>query len=138
MVTLAGLVPNHFDDRTEGLREGLMSNDEGQARERLAELERRLPFPEGFSLEEARFRKVAVGELVVWMVELAAAVAPGTPPITARAAELGEFPVDRAFFGLLERVSIHHARTLPTVHLVPVRDRDGAFAGAEPLRRVFP
>ena len=80
------------------------------ATQRLSELCAVYPWPESCALTDTHFERVTIGGLELFMVGLVG-TASGKPSVIAAAAEAGGYPVDRAFFELLERQSMHLARS---------------------------
>jgi hypothetical protein len=91
--------------------------------------------PIACAMQETFLQRVTVGQLELFMVGLVAVTADNTTVTGAAADEYG-FPVDRAFFELLERLSIFSARTGGKP--LALRDREGRERGTRLPRQVFP
>jgi len=105
---------------------------EAAARERTLALTRRHPLPPGWSLEETFLQEITVGELRLCMAGLVAG--DGASQALGSAAESDSYPVERAYFELLERVSIQEARRAQQLAL---RDRTGGLLEQRSAARVF-
>lgn len=91
------------------------------AERRLLELRASHPLPRGCALTDQFIERARVGELTLSMVGLVAS-APGRAHVTGSAAGCDGYPVDRAYFELLERTSLLHARA----RAAPLRIMTGA------------
>jgi hypothetical protein len=109
--------------------------DKSAANRRLAKLKRLYPLPQGCALRDVFMQRVIVGKLELFMVGLIAD-APAAASVTGSAADSQGFPVDRAFFELVERLSIFLARS--RAGELQVRDSQSASKGKRPVTRVFP
>jgi hypothetical protein len=109
--------------------------DETSAHRRLEQLRAAHAMPPACTLQETFLERVNVGKLELCMVGLIAAT-PGATTVTGAAAEESAFPIDRAFFELLERLSIFLARGSATP--LVVRDRSGKQIGTHTTQQVFP
>lgn len=107
--------------------------DEARARERLSELMRDFTLPEGHRIVETFLERVEVGELALYMTGL---VAEGAGTVTGSAAGMGGFPIDRAYFELLERLCIVLARD--ATGPLGVRSAQGARRRPRAATTVFP
>ena len=109
--------------------------DEKSARRRLEELQSTYGLPETRTLEETFLQRVKIGTFELFMVGLVASTqAAGS--VSGAAADDRGYPIDRAFFELLERLSIFAARSSSTA--LRVRDPSGAAKGSLAVSRVFP
>jgi YcaO cyclodehydratase, ATP-ad Mg2+-binding len=79
------------------------------AERRLAALSSIYPLPRGCALKDRLLDRVQVGGLELSMVGLVAS-APGRASVMGSAAGIDGYPVDRAYFELLERTSLIRAR----------------------------
>jgi hypothetical protein len=114
--------------------ETVQTEDGAQAR--LAELQRRYPLPAAASsVSELFVQRVVIGTLELFMAGLVAN-ADGGASVTGAAADQLGFPIDRAYFELLERMSIFCARAAAVP--LAVRDRAGKPQGERSLGGVFP
>jgi len=111
------------------------ASDRTAAKRRLASLQRTYPWPAGCSLQDTFLQRVVIGKLELFMVGLVAST-PTQASVTGSAADSQGFPVDRAFFELLERMSIMRARG--ATEPLTLRDRYGARRGSRVVARVFP
>jgi hypothetical protein len=109
--------------------------DDVAAERRLSELQSVYGLPEGCELRETFFQRTVVAKLELFMVGLVAN-AGDQINVTGAAADEQGFPVDRAFFELIERLSIFLARN--RVQPLPVRDLRGVPKGERASARVFP
>jgi hypothetical protein len=109
--------------------------DETSAHRRLEELQASHGMPAACTLQEVFLHRVNVGELRLCMVGLVAAT-PAAATVTGAAADQSGFPVDRAYFELLERLSIFLARSSSSP--LAVRDRTGTQKGSRTPSQVFP
>jgi hypothetical protein len=109
--------------------------DETSAHRRLEELQASHGLPAASKLQEVFLHRVKIGALDLCMAGLVAATS-GAATVTGAAAAEHGFPIDRAFFELLERLSIFAARAAPE----PLRicDRSGALKGTRAASLVFP
>jgi hypothetical protein len=111
------------------------AQDRSAAKRRLAKLQRIYRLPEGCALQDTFMQRSVVGKLELFMVGLVAST-PTQPSVTGSAADSHGYPVDRAFFELLERMSIMLVRGTPGS--LRMRDRHGAAKGSRAVARVFP
>jgi hypothetical protein len=111
------------------------SFNETSAQRRLEELQASHGLPAACKMAEVFLHRVKVGALDLCMVGLVAGTSEAASVTGAAAAEHG-FPIDRAFFELLERLSIFAARSSPEP--LRIRDRSGAVKGTRAARLVFP
>ena len=109
--------------------------DDVAAEQRLSELRSTFGLPDGCELRETFFQRTIVGELELFMVGLVAS-AGADISVTGAAADEHGFPVDRAFFELIERLSIFLARRSPDP--LRVRDVRGTAKGERAPARIFP
>lgn len=109
--------------------------DETSAHRRLEELQASHGMLATCTMQEVFLHRVRIGALDLWMVGLVAAMPENVTVTGAAAAEHG-FPIDRAFFELLERLSIFVARA--TREPLRIRDRSGALKGTRTASQVFP
>jgi hypothetical protein len=86
-------------------------------------------------MQEPYLQDLRFGSLQLHMVGLAA-LGPEQLAATGSAAELGSPPLERAYFELLERISIYEARGGSAA--LWVRDRQGRALERRPTARVFP
>jgi hypothetical protein len=100
----------------------------------LEELQRRFPLPSGWSLHERFMQEASIGSLTLYMVGLVA-TANGLSALGSSTQADG-YPVDRAYFELLERISLHEARA--SDREFSVRDMRGAELAQRSASRVFP
>src|SRR3954454_6677150 len=98
-----------------------MVRDARAARRRLAALQRKYKLPRGCALSDTLLQQVTLGGLELYMVGLVGSV-PGGSGVVGAAADRSGFPVERAFFELIERVSLWVARSADK----PLRVRDQA------------
>jgi hypothetical protein len=112
-----------------------LSVDETAARRRLKELRASFGLPAPCAMQDVFLQRVQVGSLELWMVGLIA-TAPENTTVTGAAASESGFPVDRAYFELLERASLLLARASRAS--LRVRDRAGALIGSRSASAVFP
>jgi hypothetical protein len=112
------------------------AQDRSAAKRRLAKLQRTYPLPPGCALQDTFLQRIVIGKLELFMVGLLANT-PTQPSVTGSAADSQGYPVDRAFFELLERMSIMLARDTAAGSL-RVRDPRGAAKGSRASDRVFP
>lgn len=110
---------------------------ETSAHERLRELLEAYPLPNGWTLRETFLQEVDIGSLALRMVGLIGG-GQDQDPLNAlgSAAQSDGFPVERAYFELLERISIHMARS--SAKPLPVRDEHGRELAERSSGRVFP
>lgn len=109
--------------------------DEQSAERRLATLRTKYGLPDGCVLNDTFVQATKVGGLSLYMVGLVAA-APDGSSVTGAAADEHGFPVDRAFFELVERLSIFVARSRSDA--LPVCDARGNKRATRAASRVFP
>src|SRR5688572_4558680 len=109
--------------------------DETSAERRLRELQSIYGMPDGCVLSETFLQRTTIGQLELSMVGLIA-TARGGSSVTGAAAAGEGFPVDRAFFELIERLSIFLARHSRAP--LRVRDAQGRPKGERSVARVFP
>lgn len=107
---------------------------ESLAQVSLRELQQRFPLPPGWSLQESFMQKANVGSLTLFMVGLVASSA--AQHALGSSTQADGFPVDRAYFELLERISIYEAKQPGRV--LDVRDAHGNVLGQRDAARVFP
>jgi hypothetical protein len=112
-----------------------MALDARAARRRLAALQRKFALPRGCALSDTLLQRVTLGGLELYMVGLVGSVPGGSGVVGAAADRLG-FPVERAFFELIERVSLWVARTADKP--LRVRDQAGAVVQKVAAVNVFP
>jgi hypothetical protein len=110
------------------------SASEDAARAQLMELAARHPLPPGWSLAETFLQEVRISRLRLCMTGLVASDGAQAQALGA-AAERAGYPVERAYFELLERISIQLARG---AEQLPVRDRAGRLLSRRGAARVFP
>jgi hypothetical protein len=108
--------------------------DEVAARERLAQLQQRYPLPPPWALKEIFVQHVTVGQLALQMVGLIANDAGDSA--FGSAANSDGFPIDRAYFELIERISIFDARR--QARALTVRDTNGTALSDRTANRLFP
>jgi hypothetical protein len=101
----------------------------------LKELQQRFPMPPGWSLQERFMQEASVGTLTLFMVGLIATSSDGQNAMGASSQAEG-YPVERAYYECLERISIFEARK--SERMLELRDADGARLGQRPSSRVFP
>jgi hypothetical protein len=106
---------------------------EASARARVQELAERHPLPPGWTLSEIFLQETTVAQLRLCMVGLVGGREAGQA--LGSAAESDAYPVERAYFELLERISIQQALTAEALW---VRDVHANALAARPGRRVFP
>ncbi|HET6332238.1 MAG TPA: YcaO-like family protein [Polyangiales bacterium] len=109
--------------------------DETSAHRRLEELQASHGMPMACTLQEVFLQRVNVGDLQLCMVGLVAST-PGSATVTGAAADESGFPVDRAYFELIERLSIFLARSSSSP--LVIRDRAGTQKGSRTPSQVFP
>lgn len=109
--------------------------DETSARRRLTELQSTYGPPAARALQETFLQRVKVGTLELFMVGLVAHTPEGAA-VTGAAADDRGFPIDRAYFELLERLAIFAARVRSEPFVV--RDRSGRAKGSLSQARLFP
>jgi hypothetical protein len=112
-----------------------MALDVRAARRRLAALQRKFMLPRGCALSDTLLQRVTLGGLELYMVGLVGSV-PGGSGVIGAAADRQGFPVERAFFELIERVSLWVARMADKP--LRVRDQAGALVQKVPALNVFP
>lgn len=100
----------------------------------LNELQQRFPLPPGWTFQESFMQEASVESLTLYMVGLVAAN--GERNALGSAAELDGYPVNRAYFELLERISIYEANQ--PERTLDVRDRNGEIVEQRSAARVFP
>ena len=100
----------------------------------LHELQQRFPLPPGWTFQESFMQEASVGSLTLFMVGLVAASADRNAMGSSTQAD--GYPVNRAYFELLERISIYEANQPDRV--LEVRDERGRILGERPAARVFP
>lgn len=110
------------------------SASEDEARALIEELGARHPLPPGWSLAETFLQEVRVARLRLCMCGLVAGDGAQGQALGS-AAERSGYPVQRAYFELLERISIQLARR---AEQLPVRDRAGSQLSRRSGARVFP
>jgi YcaO cyclodehydratase, ATP-ad Mg2+-binding len=109
--------------------------DETTAQRRVEELRAKFELPKSSTLQEVFLQEVRVGGLALRMAGLVAATPEGAT-LTGAAADEHGFPVDRAYFELLERLSIFVARE--SSRPLRVRDRSARDKGGRKASEVFP
>jgi hypothetical protein len=109
--------------------------DKVAAEQRLSQLQSIYGLPDGCVLRDTFYERTVVAKLELFMVGL---VSNGADDIsvTGAAADEHGFPVDRAFFELIERLSIFLARS--RAQPLRVRDARGTAKGERECARVFP
>ncbi|MET0384439.1 MAG: YcaO-like family protein [Polyangiales bacterium] len=110
------------------------SADESAARRRIAELQQRHPLPPAWLLKDTLLQQITVGKLELQLVGLMAEHA--SEVALGAAAESEGFPIDRAWFELLERISVFDARRKSEP--LTVRDITGSAVSQRAVSRVFP
>jgi hypothetical protein len=108
--------------------------DQSSALRVLEELQHDYPLPVGCRLDERYLERVRIGELELFTVGLLAS-SDAVASVTGAAADLGGFPVDRAYFELLERLSMLLARA--GVERLELRDPAGKRRGSRAPSQVF-
>lgn len=109
-------------------------SEEPLARQRLEELCTQCPLPGGYSLAETFFERARVAKLELWMTGLVAKGA-ADDIVTGSAAQAEGFPVDRAYFELIERASLLLARKQQRLN---ERAYDYERLGTLDVAQVFP
>jgi hypothetical protein len=111
-----------------------LAEDEHAAMRRLSELQLMHALPAGCALDESYFEHVTVGGLSLFSVGL---LGHGSTQsnVTGAAADREGFPVDRAFFEFIERLSLFSARSQTQPFLI--RDPHGNVIGQRAVGRVF-
>lgn len=104
------------------------------AKARLKELSASLQLPNGYSVEDPLFEAAQVGKLKIHLVGLCAQGSEGASSIGS-AACLDGFPVDRAYFELVERLSIQAAQSTARF---AIRDRNGRLIEHKRRSSIFP
>jgi hypothetical protein len=112
-----------------------MARDARAARRRLAALQRKFKLPRGCALSDTLLQRVRLGGLELYMVGLVSSVPGGSGVVGAAADRLG-FPVECAFFELIERVSLWVARAAGKP--LRMRDHAGAVVQTVAAAEVFP
>jgi hypothetical protein len=110
---------------------------EQNAEHHLAELLRSYPLPSHWSLGEHFWGSTEIGRVTLYSVGLTA-LREGELGAFGSAAGLDRHPVERAFFELLERISIVDARAQRLGPRLTVRDADGTEKSVQAVSRVFP
>jgi len=100
----------------------------------LQELQQRFPLPPGWTFQEAFMQEATVGSLTLFMVGLVASG--GDRNAMGSSTQADGYPVNRAYFELLERISIYEAHQHDRV--LAVRDAAGDIVGQRAAARVFP
>jgi hypothetical protein len=108
---------------------------EARARRRVETLLGEVPLPDGVAVDGVFVERVRIGQLDLFMVGLTAALGAGVQALGS-AAGPSDFPVDRAFFELLERISV--LLVLPSGRELVLRDEHGARLGSCGVHEVFP
>ena len=106
---------------------------EDAARARVRKLTERHPLPPGWTLSEVFLQETTVAQLRLCMVGLVSSR--DAEQALGSAAESDVYPVERAYFELLERISIQQAQTSEALW---VRDRDDRALAQRSGKRVFP
>jgi hypothetical protein len=110
---------------------------ESLAQASLRELQRRFPLPPAWTLEESFMQDLSIDSLTLFMVGLVALTTHGGEQrALGSSTQADGYPVDRAYFELLERISIYEARGAEQP--LDVRDASGALLGQRSAARVFP
>lgn len=112
---------------------GATTAAEDSARARVHELTERHPLPDGWSLSEVFLQETTVAQLRLWMVGLIAGR--DSRQALGSAAEGYGYPVERAYFELLERICIQEAQS---AEQLSVRDAQGRPLAQRSGARVFP
>src|SRR5688572_16769532 len=112
------------------------SSDLAAASRRIAELQRRYPLPSGWSLAERFLQPASVANLTLFTVGLHAR-GPAASNAFGSAAERGSYPSERAFFELLERISILDAKRTRRKAFT-TRAQSGEQLGSRAREQVFP
>jgi hypothetical protein len=100
----------------------------------LQELQQRFPLPPGWTFQESFMEEASVASLTLFMVGLVAAS--GERNALGSATQADGYPVNRAYFELIERISIYEANQ--PLRVLEVRDRKGSVLGQRSAARVFP
>lgn len=108
-----------------------------RAEQHLAELLRSYPLPPHWTLGERFWDSTNIARVTLYCAGLTASAAGETTAFGA-AAEPESYPVARAFFELLERISITDARAQRLGPRLTVRDTDGIEKSVQAVSRVFP
>jgi hypothetical protein len=101
----------------------------------LKELQQRFPLPAGWTFQESFLQEASIGSLTLYMVGLVATQSE-TLQAMGSSTQADGYPVERAYFELLERISIYEARQ--PERMLDVRDADGVVLGQRAAARVFP
>jgi hypothetical protein len=109
-------------------------HDPAEARARLAALTREVALPAPAELGEVFVERAEIGELSLFMVGLVARL--GEHTVTGSAGGRAGFPVERAYFELIERLSLFLTRA--SGRALIVRDVDGLAIETRACARVFP
>ena len=112
------------------------SSDLAAASRRIAELERRYPLPPGWSLADRFLEPASVADITLFTVGLHAR-GPAQTNAFGSAAERGSYPSERAFFELLERISILEAKRARRKRFA-TRAQGGEKLGVRARDAVFP
>ena len=100
----------------------------------LQQLQERFPLPPGWTSHETFLQEASVGSLTLFMVGLVAAS--GERQAMGASADADGYPVNRAYFELLERISIQEANQ--PARWLDVRNARGEVLEQRPSTRVFP
>jgi hypothetical protein len=103
------------------------------ARASLEELQQRFPLPPGWTFQESFMQEASIGSLTLFMVGLVAAS--GDRNALGSSTQADGYPVNRAYFELLERISIYEANQPDRV--LEVRDLQGNVLAQRSAARVF-
>ena len=112
---------------------GATTAAESSARVLLQELTQRHPLPPGWSLSEIFLQEITVAQLRLCMVGLVASR--DAAQSLGSAADSDSYPIERAYYELLERISIQHAQRAEQLW---VRDVHANAIAQRAGRRVFP
>jgi hypothetical protein len=110
------------------------ASDRATARRRIAELQRRYPLPAHWSFGDRFLETTSIADVRLYAVGLEAH-GPARAGALGAAAESGAYPVERAFFELLERVSIVDAKGRSAF---AARAEGGELRGRMATASVFP
>jgi hypothetical protein len=100
----------------------------------LEELQLRFPLPPGWMFQESFMQEASIGSLTLYMVGLVATR--GEQSAMGASTQADGYPVNRAYFELLERISIYEANQPERV--LEVRDLSGNVLAQRTAARVFP
>lgn len=110
------------------------ASDHAAARRRIAELQRRYPLPTHWRFNDRFLQSATIAGVTLYSVGFEAR-GPARARAFGAAAECGGYPVDRAFFELLERICILEAKRRPAF---AARAQGGELRGRVETARVFP